>query len=251
MRTDVTIKPADKGGAVVAMKVCDYIENGMRQLMDTNPYKPLETDTIEDLNKKIKNMVEKYRSLNLIDETTADVLVHPKPRPGRFYMLPKIHKMNNPGCPIISGNDTERLSLFVDLHLQPNVQELPSFVKDTSHFLQIIERLNQTNTFHDDTLLAIFDVTSLYTNIPHDDGLMALSEAPNKRTVKKPSTNVLTNFARVIVKSNDFTFNGKHYLQIQGPSMDTQMAPSYANIFMGKLEDYILVSSNIKPLVWL
>ncbi|KAJ1091293.1 hypothetical protein NDU88_004420 [Pleurodeles waltl] len=251
-RTDVIIKPADKGGAVVAMKVCDYIEEGMRQLMDTNTYKPLETDPTEDLNKEIKNMVAKYRSLTLID-VTADILVHPKPRPGRFYMLPKIHKMNNPGRPIISGNDTatERLSLFVDLHLQPIVQQLPSFVKDTSHFLQIIEQLNQTYTFDDDTLLATFDVTSLYTNIPHDDGLMALSEALNKRTVKKPSTNVLTNFARVILKSNNFTFNGKHYLKIQGTSMGTRMAPSYANIFMGKLEDYILASSNIKPLVWL
>ncbi|KAJ1088372.1 hypothetical protein NDU88_001529 [Pleurodeles waltl] len=251
-RTDVIIKPADKGGAVVSMKVCDYIEEGMRQLMDTNTYKPLETDPTEDLNKEMKNMVAKYRSLNLIDDT-ADILVHPKPRPGRFYMLPKIHKMNNPGRPIISGNDTatERLSLFVDLHLQPIVQQLPSFVKDTSHFLQIIEKLNQTYKFDDDTLLATFDVTSLYTNIPHDDGLMALSEALNKRTVKKPSTNVLTNFARVILKSNNFTFNGKHYLQIQGTSMGTRMAPSYANIFMGKLEDYILASSNIKPLVWL
>ncbi|KAJ1191420.1 hypothetical protein NDU88_000736 [Pleurodeles waltl] len=176
------------------MKVCDYIEEGMRQLMYTNTYKPLETDPTEDLNKEIKNMVAEYSSLNLIDETTAEILVHPKPRPGRFYMLRKIHKMNNPGRPIISGNDTatERLSLFVNLHLHPIVQELPSFVKDTSHFLQIIEKLNQTNTFDDDTLLATFDVTSLYTNIPHDDGLMALSEALNKRTVKKPSTNVLT-----------------------------------------------------------
>jgi hypothetical protein len=39
----------------------------------------------------------------------------------------------------------------------------------------------------------------------------------------------------MVLKKN-FTFNGDHYIQINGTAMGTKMAPSYANIFMGKLE---------------
>jgi hypothetical protein len=35
-------------------------------------------------------------------------------------------------------------------------------------------------------------------------------------------------------------FNGEHYLQISGTTMGTKMAPSYANIFTGRLEHGLL-----------
>jgi hypothetical protein len=47
----------------------------------------------------------------------------------------------------------------------------------------------------------------------------------------------------MVLKKNNFTFNGDHYLQINGTAMGTKMAPSYANIFMGKLEKQLLESS--------
>ena len=57
---------------------------------------------------------------------------------GRFYLLPKIHKAGNPGRPVVSanGHPTEKISEFVDLHPQPHVQNLPSYLKDTTDFLR-------------------------------------------------------------------------------------------------------------------
>jgi hypothetical protein len=46
-----------------------------------------------------------------------------------------------------------------------------------------------------------------------------------------------------VLKHNNFTFNGEHFLQINGTVMGTKMAPSYANIFMGKLEKLIIQSA--------
>ena len=46
-----------------------------------------------------------------------------KPKLGRLYLLPKIHKRLNsePGRPVISncGYYTENISSFLDFHLQP------------------------------------------------------------------------------------------------------------------------------------
>ncbi|KAJ8032688.1 hypothetical protein HOLleu_26285 [Holothuria leucospilota] len=50
---------------------------------------------------------------------------------------------------------------------------------------------------------------------------------------------------------NNFQFNGKHYLQIQGTAMGTSVAPSYANIFMGTLAQEIHnLTSYILPNIW-
>jgi hypothetical protein len=54
----------------------------------------------------------------------------------------------------------------------------------------------------------------------------------------------------MVLEKNNFTFNGDHYLQINGTAMGTKMAPSYANIFMGKLEKQLLESSIERPLSW-
>jgi hypothetical protein len=39
-----------------------------------------------------------------IDEKTLEYLKPDSPKPGRFYLLPKIHKANKPGRPIFSAN---------------------------------------------------------------------------------------------------------------------------------------------------
>ena len=76
--------------------------------------------------------------------TTPDFLTSLCPTPARFYLLPKIHKPNNPGRPIISSCDapTENISLFVEHHLRPRVQLLPSCLRDTTHFLSRLEGLD-------------------------------------------------------------------------------------------------------------
>ena len=45
-------------------------------------------------------------------------------------------------------------------------------------------------------------------------------------------------------------FEDEHFLQIHGTAMGTWMAPSYANIFMGMLENRILQTVDKTPTVW-
>jgi hypothetical protein len=80
------------------------------------------------------------------------------------------------------------------------------------------------------------DVTSLYTNIPHDEGIEACREVWNNRISQRPSIESLIQLLEHVLKFNNFVFNGEYYLQISGTAMGTKMAPSYANIFMGRLE---------------
>jgi hypothetical protein len=103
-----------------------------------------------------------------ISKRCHDYLCNFKLRTSWFYMLPKIHKGISPppGRPIISGNGspTERISHFVDFFLQDIAKLGKSYVKDTAHFLKIIQDLNSVP---DKTILVALDVKSPYTNIPN------------------------------------------------------------------------------------
>ena len=83
------------------------------------------------------------------------------------------------------------------------------------------------------------DVKSLYTVIPHHNGLRALKFFLDKRPVQEPSTSVLVRLAELVLTLNNFSFDGEHYQQISGVAMGTKMGPNYANLFVGFVEKQI------------
>ena len=158
----------------------------------------------------------------------------------------------NPGRPIISSynSPTERISAYVDHHLQPLVKQLDSHIKDTHDFLDKLKNLN--TPLPPGTILVTIDVTSLYTNIPTPQGLAAMEAYLYTRPANAtPSTQFLIGLARMILTLNNFTFQEKHYLQVKGTAMGTRMAPSYANLFMGKIETDFLAGQPLTPTMWL
>ena len=106
------------------------------------------------------------------------------PRIPIFYTLTKIHKPIPVGRPIISGCEgpTERISSFVDNLLQPIAKAQKSYLKDTTHFINFIENTKVT----ENTVLVSMDVTSLYTNIPQEEGINTVCIAYEKFYGEKP-----------------------------------------------------------------
>ena len=73
-----------------------------------------------------------------ITEEQLEYIKKEDPRPESFYLLPNISQKDIPGRPIVSANShpTENISEFVDYQLQPLVQLLPSYLRDTAEFWQ-------------------------------------------------------------------------------------------------------------------
>ena len=76
-----------------------------------------------------------------------------------------------PFQPIVAGPNcpTSRLSNLTDIILKPLVSHVTSYIRDSTDF-----QAKLPTTVPNETLLATFDVVSLYTNIPHDLGLTAV-----------------------------------------------------------------------------
>ena len=112
-----------------------------RQLSNKEFYEELSTDNTNENKERVKKAVTKeIDDGNLTQD--CKVLIQKKPRCSVFYMLPKIHKIDSPGRPIVSACScpTELISSFVDDILQPLVKKLPSFCKDTDDVLVKIDQ---------------------------------------------------------------------------------------------------------------
>ena len=172
------IKPADKGNATVILNTDDYKKECYRQLNDSKFYRKLQKDTTHHIEERIKRRLKDMMIDGEIDDETYSYLLPSRSCPARFYILPKIHKSkdNPPGRPIVSATShpTEHISQFVDAHLNPLVPKLPSYIKDTTHFLRKLDDLKELPP---GSLLVTLDVSSLYTNIPHKEGIEACRKA--------------------------------------------------------------------------
>ncbi|XP_078362365.1 uncharacterized protein LOC144646592 [Oculina patagonica] len=248
-RTDIVIKPADKGSGTVVMNRQDYLKECHRQLNDAKFYKKVTKDPTPDVNKRVQKYLDGLLKDKAIDKNTYKYLSPVNPRPGRFYILPKLHKQGHPGRPIVSanGHPTEKISEFVSYHLNPLVQTLPSYIKNTTHLLN---KLKQITDLPPNALLVTLDVSSLYTNIPTNEGINACRKALDARSQKDIRTEAICDLIRIILNMNNFEFNNEHFMQLHGTAMGTRMAPAFANLFMGDFETKALDSYPDKPFIW-
>lgn len=125
----IKIMSADKGSTVVIMDTSVYKAEALRQLSDVSSYERLEGDPTEDFKREISTYVRERGRHEGLSAASMDLLLPEHPRTSVFYTLPKIHKEYSlpdnppPGRPIVSCGDclTERISAYLDAHLQPLV----------------------------------------------------------------------------------------------------------------------------------
>ena len=241
----IVIKKADKGSNIVIQDRKDYIKEGLRQLSNREVYMQTLTDNSPMFKQKTVKIIEDLYTHQQISKKTYQYLSDGGERTLIFYMLPKIHKNRHtpPGRPIVSsiGSHTEKLSQMIDLILQPYAMKGQSYIKDTSDFILKIKDL----TLEPDEWIFIMDVTSLYTNIPHDKGIRAVKNVIQMRN-SLPANEYILRILNLVLKCNSFRFNENYYVQINGTAMGTRVAPTYAVIFMNAFEeDHIFHISNI------
>ena len=177
-RTDrsLVIKPIDKGSGIVIQDTSDYIRKGLANLSDSITYKKLPGDPNPLLVERIAKLIDSIYEAGYIDTHTHAYL---KPgdnvRTQCMYFLTKLHK-NPPGIrPIVSGcsGPTENISSFLDYIIKPLVPLTPSYIKDSSHVITLLETLRIPKK----SFLVTIDVVSVYTNIPQHEGTQACLDA--------------------------------------------------------------------------
>ena len=93
-----------------------------------------------------------------------------------------------------------------------------------------------------------FDVTSLYTSIPHEYGLKALGYflTTFKEEINPRFNNqFILDAADFILKNNSLTFDSMFFLQLKRTAMGAVFAPTYANLTMAyhEIQVYFVIKN--------
>lgn len=235
----------------------DYYHEKISQILnDGSYYKCLPNNIDKTILTLIKKFCSKYR--NILTPKELDFVTKFQSKTSNFYGLPKLHKsieiqnaitaqnseyirILNPTDltfrPIVAGPTcpTHRISNLIDILLQPFLSKINSYVKDNIHFLNMLP-----NDTCPDSLLATFDVTNLYSNIPHELGKKAITfwlEKYPETLNPRFNNNFIIDALDIILNKNTFQFNDKNYIQIIGTAMGTKTAPSYATLTLAFLEE--------------
>ena len=151
--------------------------------------------------------------------------------------------VGGPNCP------TRRLSYFLATLLKPYLRHVKSYIRDSVDFLNKCPR-----EVHPDTEIGTFDVTSLYTSIPHEYGLKALGyflttfkEEMNPRF----NSQFILDAADFVLTNNFLTFNSMFFLQLKGTATGPVCAPTYANVTMAyhEIQVYFVIKNTYNLVV--
>ena len=166
-------------------------------------------------------------------------------------MLSKFHKRQHdvPGRPVISNcvYYTEKISSFLDYHLQLQAQKVKSYIKNTNHFLSKLKSLGK---LPQGAILCTIDVVSLYPNIPHSEGLNSLRRYLKLRDNKLILSDTLLELAEIMLRNNIFEFDEKTFKQVRRTATGIKFAPPYAILYTTDLEEKNFNAFEEKPIIW-
>ena len=176
----IVILKADKNSTIVVMDKDDYIKEGLRQLA-SNPLhwshrhsrpnragKP----AYENDRRSARSEPNRQNNHRFLSQTAKQNSWR------EMYLLPKVHKLSSekiiqaethsfkslnktlPGRPIIAqcGSPTYFIGKLIDILLLPIVKRQNTYIRDTPHFIRMIESLQASPNC---TLVA-YDCTSVY-----------------------------------------------------------------------------------------
>ena len=174
-------------------------------------------------------------------------------RPPLLYGLPKIHKADVPLRPIVAciGAPSYGLSKFVATLISPLAGRTDSFVKNSTHFVEIVKDLK----LEDDDVMISFDVKSLFTNVPITESLHVISkmleadDTLDERTIL--TSDRIVEMLEKCLRSTYFSYKGVFYEQREGAAMGSPVSAIVANLYMEFFEQLAIESSPVRPRVWL
>jgi hypothetical protein len=254
-RKDIKIIPADKNLGTVIISRSDYNAMCYKILNDNLTYEIVNHDSFNALaSQKLRLILSKHKRLwssfsnnkRVLSPLAKSILQLEKSnllrKAGKFYVLPKMHKVPVAGRPIVSciNTITYHASKYLDNLLKPLLKKIPSICSSSR---EVIYNLTNFKCKPGSVLLCA-DVKNLYPSIPIDYGLKAVKSILKQYHYCSEDSDFIVDLLRWVLTHNYLYFDEKTFLQKCGTAMGTPVAVVYSNIVLFYLEQRCL---NLNP----
>ena len=245
---DIIIRKADKSNIFVILNKSEYINKINHILNDDSKFCKVNRDTTAKMKADVNKLIEISNYVNTSQEHKLNKIIG-EYEPGYIYGNVKIHKPSNPLRPIISQIPTPTYQLAKSLN-KLITQYIPNeySLKSTDEFIDILKNNNCEG------ILASLDDESLFTNVPVEETIKIISDCVYKNQNLPPLNipqNILEELLRFCTTKALFRCpEGKLYNQINGIAMGSPLGPTFANFYMGSIENKILENLETKPKIY-
>lgn len=149
-----------------------------------------------------------------------------------FYGLVKLHKPELCIRPIVStcSSPLEGISKWLDFRLQHYYRSLPSYLRDSTQF---VDEIRDRMPLPCETMVTL-DIVSLYTSIPTEVAIdIVLADLAQHNDPWLPAIKL---GLQLVMQHNYFEFGDTLWLQRQGTAMGTSVAPAFASLYVAHFE---------------
>ncbi|CAJ0931730.1 unnamed protein product [Ranitomeya imitator] len=175
-----------------------------------------------------------------VTQTALQRPTMPDGNQGKHRVTKRGPALSNPMFTLVTSEDIAEsaylnsvlspLAITVEKILSPLVPLMKSYLKDTTHFLQLLRDLGPLPS---NSILVAMDVSSLYTNIDHQEGLESVTRyVTTHANFSENQLQFCIDALTIILTKNYFLFEDQFYVQKKGTAMGSNVAPPFANIFM-------------------
>ncbi|MGH9701260.1 MAG: reverse transcriptase domain-containing protein, partial [Candidatus Acidiferrales bacterium] len=233
---NLSVTRADKGSSIVILENNHYINKVKDFLEKEKPIK-LKNNPTDKIQNKLKNTL---KEVNVIfNEKEKYMLINKNPSPPILYGLVKIHKDGAPIRPVVSYTNTPLRNVAVKLNkiFKDTTQFKPKFSVKNS--IELTQKL-KSKTIPNNSILASFDVTNMFSNIPNDDCINIINQILFKKNINPIIQQEILLMLDLCINENYFQFNNEYYQQKDGLAMGSPLSPLLAEIFMSHFEENFL-----------
>ena len=196
----------DKGSRLVIESKEEYKEKMLKYLENKNIFEDDQTDSIKENEEKVNKWVKKWEREDQIGEVEIDYTNCCDTNHAKAYANIKTHKQGWPYRYIIScrGSAIEKLGRWVECQLKNPAQKHQTYLKDTKHFLNFIEDLNENQgPFKKDEIIMVSrDTENFYPSCDKDKCIQAIKILIDTSTYQIPSKECILEAVDITMSSN-------------------------------------------------
>ena len=256
---DWAVRQADKGGGITVEPFGYMREDGQEELKDATTFEKREKSSVGKIIREVEGKLQDMRDRGIITTKMREFMSAKNRKEGVMKINRKVHKKvksngRHPTRVYISGikTPTEGIAGLVEEELREGVEGQKSFVQDTADFLRKMEEIG---CLGQDEFMFTMDVVGLYPSVPREKTREAMRKSLDGRKMQKIPTEDLLELGDMVLRSNEFVFEGERFMQKEGTAIGSKMGKNYACTFMGMWEEEVVERAEMEigkgPKVWI